>query len=133
MASAKSHQILDFKDLIVWRRSVELVEEVYALTRSFPREEQYGLTSQIRRAAISVSSNIAEGHARQHKEFSQFLSIARGSVAEVESQLLVSVALGYLKFEQVNKARALATEIKKMAAVLGDRVSKRASAKNSSP
>jgi four helix bundle protein len=83
--------IKHFSDLLVWQKSVELGKQVYLLTRRFPREERYGLTAQIRRAALSVSSNIAEGHARQGREFISFLSIARGSLAETESQLMFAV------------------------------------------
>ena len=110
--------IRDFTDLIVWQKAVELGKRVYELTRGFPREEMYGLTLQIRRAAISVSSNIAEGHARQRREFSSFIGIARGSLAEVESQLLFAVAIGYLDPDTVTPLRALAAEIHKMAHVL---------------
>ena len=82
----------------VWREAMELVEESYRLTGAFPREELYGLTSQMRRAAVSVPSNIAEGAARQSdKEFLQFLIIARGSLSELETQMLIAEKLGYAK------------------------------------
>lgn len=88
----KSH-----KDLLVWRKSMELVAEIYAETSSWPKEEVYGLIPQIRRAAVSVPSNIAEGAGRDSgsKEFSRYLSIARGSLAEVETQLEISARLGF--------------------------------------
>jgi four helix bundle protein len=95
---------------------------VYQATRGFPPEERYGLTSQVRRAAVSVSSNIAEGHARQRNEFANFLSIARGSLAETESQLLFAVEIGYLKMEVVVPIRELAGEIHRMAASLAAKV-----------
>jgi len=80
--------VRDHKELDVWKTSVELVTEVYVATKTFPKEELYGLTNQLRRAAVSVPSNIAEGAARQTtKEFVQFLYISLGSVAEVETQL----------------------------------------------
>jgi len=110
--------VQNFRDLIVWQKAMLLAKEVYGLSGSFPREERYGLTSQVRRAALSVPSNIAEGHARQGRELFNFLSIARGSLAEVETQLLFAVDVGYLSMEQLTSAFALADEVKRMAAVL---------------
>ena len=84
--------------LIVWQESMKLVRLVYQVTREFPREEIYGLTNQLRRAAVSIPSNIAEGAARVgNREFIQFLNIAQGSLSEVETQLLIAKDLGYLK------------------------------------
>jgi four helix bundle protein len=89
------------KDLLVWQKAVDLVLDVYKITQSFPKEEGYGLTSQIRRAAISVPSNLAEGAARQtKKEFQQFIYIAMGSVAELETQLIIADRLGYLNSQK---------------------------------
>jgi four helix bundle protein len=86
-----------YKDLIAWQKAMKLVKAVYQVTQSFPREERYGLTNQLRRAAVSVPSNIAEGQARfSQKEFRHFLSQARGSLVEIETQLLISEDLGYL-------------------------------------
>jgi len=85
-------------DLDVWKKSIKLVTEIYKLTESYPKSEIYGLTSQIRRSAVSIPSNIAEGAARSStKEFSQFLSIALGSVSELETQLIVSNNLGFME------------------------------------
>jgi len=85
------------KDLDVWKSSMSLVEEVYKITREYPQEEKFSLINQIRRAAVSVPSNIAEGAARNStKEFIQFLYIALGSLSELETQLLLSQRLGYL-------------------------------------
>ena len=85
------------KDLDVWKEAIELVEAVYGLTRAFPKTEMYGLTSQLRRAAVSVPSNIAEGAARSStKEFIQFLHIALGSVSEVETQVIIAQRLDYV-------------------------------------
>jgi four helix bundle protein len=82
------------KDLIVWQKAMDLVEEVYELTDRMPKSEIYGLTSQIRRAAVSIPSNIAEGAARNHdKEFLQFLYVSLGSIAELETQLLLAERL----------------------------------------
>ena len=84
------------RDLDVWHYAMELSEEVYDLTAKFPKEEMYGLTSQLRRAAVSIVSNIAEGAARQtRKEFTQFIYCAVGSTAEVEAQLELAIRLGY--------------------------------------
>lgn len=85
-----------FKDLIVWQKSYRLVRKIYELTSTFPKEEVYGLSQQMRRAAVAIPSNIAEGYGRQHnKEYRQFLSIAYGSLCELETQYLLSVDLGY--------------------------------------
>ena len=84
-------------DLVAWQVSVELVRDLYSLTASFPSSELYGLTTQIRRAAISVSSNIAEGAARTTKrEFAHYLSIARGSLSEIDTQLTIARRLNYI-------------------------------------
>ena len=113
-----SEFIRDFKDLIVWQRAIAFAKRVYALTGRFPKEELFGLTSQVRRAAVSVSSNIAEGHSRQRREFSHFLSVARGSLAEVESQLLLAVELGYASCDEVTAICQLAAEIRRMASAI---------------
>jgi four helix bundle protein len=85
------------KELIVWQKAMEMVTEIYRLTQNFPKEELYGLVSQMRRAAVSIPSNIAEGHGRQSKgEFRQFLGIARGSYAELETQIEIAKNLGFL-------------------------------------
>jgi four helix bundle protein len=113
-----SENIRDFKDLIVGRKAISFGKEIYSLTQCFPRDERFGLTSQVRRAAVSVSSNIAEGHARQGREFVHFLSVARGSLAEVESQPLLAVELGYLPLGETTMALSLASEIRRMAIAL---------------
>jgi four helix bundle protein len=90
------------KDLQVWKIAMDLVTEVYAVTNCFPREELYGLTSQVRRAAISIPSNIAEGTARHsRKEFVQLLHVASGSIAELETHLLLAARLGFGSTESV--------------------------------
>ena len=101
-----------YKDLIAWQKAMTLVTEIYRGTRSFPREEIYGLTSQLRRAAVSVPSNIAEGQARHsQKEFKLFLSHARGSLVEVETQLIISQNLSYFSDEEAKRLLALAAEL----------------------
>jgi four helix bundle protein len=87
-----------FRDLKVWQLGVEITVDIYRLTDAFPQREIYGLTSQMRRAAVSIPSNISEGHSRsQTKDFIRFLSIARGSVAELETQLIIAEKLGYVQ------------------------------------
>ncbi len=86
-----------YQDLIVWQKSIELVTIIYKQTRGFPSEEKFGIISQMRRCAVSISSNIAEGHARIGlKEFMHFLSISLGSVAELETQIIISKNLNFM-------------------------------------
>ncbi len=90
-------KIKTYKDLNIWKRSIELVKDVYEITRLFPKEELYGLTSQIRRSSIAIPSNIAEGFTRfYNKEYRQFLYIALGSCAELETQITISNSLNYI-------------------------------------
>ena len=104
-----------FRDLTVWQRSMQLTVAVYKLTRDFPREELYGLTSQIRRSAVSLPSNIAEGHGRLNTaEFRQFLGVARGSNCELQTQLEIARALGYGNPKQIEQAESLSNEVGKM-------------------
>ena len=86
----------NFKELLVWQKSIDFVTEIYRITETFPKAEVYGLISQIRRAAVSIPSNIAEGNSRRSKpDYLQFLKISRGSCAEVETQLVISKNLGF--------------------------------------
>ena len=88
----------NFKDLIVWQKSYKLVLGIYKLTKNFPQFELYGLGQQLRRAAVSIPSNITEGYGRKHKaEYKQFLSIAYASLSELETQYMLSIDLGYVK------------------------------------
>jgi len=97
------NKIKTHKDLDVWKESMTLAKEVYRLTKHFPKEETFGLASQMRRAAVSIPSNIAEGAARNSdKEFIQFLHVSLGSLAELETQLLLSRELGFPKDEELN-------------------------------
>jgi len=90
-----------FKDLRIWQKGIEIVSDIYLLTKKFPKEELYGLTSQIRRSAISVPSNIAEGFRRYHnKEYKQFLHISLGSCAELETQIAIAKNLKYITEEK---------------------------------
>lgn len=107
--------IKSYKDLIVWQKSIELVCEIYRITKLLPKEELYGLCDQMRRASVSIASNIAEGHARSYdKEFSKFLSISQGSLAELETQLHICIRLNYLTDEQTQLSYDLCVEIGKM-------------------
>ena len=109
---------MDHKDLEVWKKSFELVCYIYKITKTFPEEERYGLTSQIRRSAVSIPSNIAEGCARTtNKETLRFIDIACGSVAELETQLLLSERLGYISdscaLEMIKEVSRIITGFKK--------------------
>src|SRR5438034_6757394 len=96
--------IKDYKDLVVWQKAMELVTAIYQATQTFPKEELYGLTSQIRRAAVSIPSNIAEGQGRLSRgEFRQFLGQARGSLSEVETQVSIATRLHYLNENQTEQ------------------------------
>ena len=104
-----------YQDLIVWQKAMGLVTDVYRTTAKFPRDEVYGLTSQVRRAAVSVPSNIAEGQGRlSEKEFRHFLGLSRGSLMEVETQLQIAENLGYLEQDETKKILQSASEIGKI-------------------
>ena len=104
-----------YKDLIVWQKARVLASEIYRITEPFPKAELYGLTSQLRRAAISVVSNIAEGQGRLTKgEFQQFLGHSRGSLLELETQLLISVDLNYFTAEEFTRIEARIAEVRRL-------------------
>ena len=107
--------VQSFRDLLVWQRSIQLTVGVYNLTKGFPKEELFGLTSQIRRSAVSVPSNIAEGHGRLSTgEYRQFLGIARGSNFEVQAHLEIARALNLGNSTLVDQAEGLSHEVGKM-------------------
>ena len=115
MADNPRGAVKSYKDLLIWQKGMALAKLVYRLTVRFPREEKFGLTSQIRRAAVSVPSNIAEGQARQStKEFLQFLSHAEGSLAELETQTLLVVELGFVCREDAAEILDKIDELQKM-------------------
>ena len=117
----KSH-----KDLEVWKRSIELVTLLYEYTKGFPKDEAYGLTGQIRRAAVSIPSNLAEGAARNHsKEFIQFLYIALGSISELETQLIISEKLNYIDQQKSAWLQNELSELRRMMIGLIGSISKR--------
>jgi four helix bundle protein len=101
-----------YRDLIAWKKSMGFVSEVYRATQGFPREELYGLTSQLRRAAVSVPSNIAEGQAHYSaREFHRFLSHARGSLVEIETQIMIALDLAYLSTDEAERLLLKAAEL----------------------
>lgn len=108
-------KIRNFKDLKIWQRGIELAKEVYKTTDSFPSKEIYGLVSQMRRSAISIPSNVAEGFMRRHnKEYKQFLYISLGSLAELETQIILSGQLGFLKDDHNKIFQETINELNKM-------------------
>lgn len=102
---------MNHKELDVWKESIELTKKIYNITKNFPKEELYGLTNQIRRASVSIPSNIAEGSTRNSdKEFIQFLYVSLGSLAELETQLIISKEIGYNKYlfeEEIEKIKKM--------------------------
>jgi four helix bundle protein len=103
------------RDLIVWQKAMELSVGVYGLTRGFPPDELYGLTSQLRRAAVSVASNLAEGYGRASRpDFRRFAAIARGSALEVQTQLDIAARLGFGDLKRMQDAQRLVEDIAKM-------------------
>ena len=101
-----------YRDLVAWQKAMKFVTKIYLVTRDFPTSELYGLTNQLRRAAVSVPSNIAEGQARGFpKKFHHFLSMSRGSIAEIETQLSIAKALKYLPQETVDSLLIDADEL----------------------
>jgi len=109
----------NYKELIVWQKSITLAEIIYTLTSTFPQEEKYGLIGQIRRRSVSVASNIAEGAGRNsNKEFRNFLGIANGSLNELHTQLEISKRLGYIAEADLKETFMLCSEIQKMIYVL---------------
>lgn len=110
---ARQHCDVNYRKLIVWQKSMDLVEQIYRTTAQYPIEERYGLTSQIRRAAISIPSNVAEGEGRKStdEEFARFLRIALGSLAELETQLELSERLEFLPTDRGKTLRDSTSEV----------------------
>lgn len=105
----------NYKNLIVWQKSIQLVKQIYQLTRKFPSEEKFGLISQMRRAVVSVPSNIAEGQARRTTgDYIRFVSTAEGSLAELETQLIIAIELEFCMKNEAEDCFALMVEIRKM-------------------
>jgi len=107
--------IASYRDLDIWRLAMEIVVGIYSVTRAFPAEEKFGLIAQLRRAAVAIASNIAEGHSRLGAgEFRRFVSIARGSGAEVETQLAVAVALEFIRADDIASLSVQLDRLSKM-------------------
>jgi four helix bundle protein len=116
-------EINSYRDLLVWQKGMALAKQIYLMTRAFPDDERFGLITQMRRAAVSVPSNIAEGQARQGRnEFVQFLSYAEGSLAELDTQLKLADDLGYCRSVNVPKTASMVVELQKMTASLRRKV-----------
>ena len=112
-----------YKDLLIWQKGIELVKEIYSITSLFPKDEMYGLSSQMQRASVAMPSNIAEGYFRKHrKEFIQFLAIALSSAAELETQITISKSLDKFKHVDFSHAENLTNEIMKMTYVMIDKL-----------
>ncbi|HDH58485.1 MAG TPA: four helix bundle protein [Bacteroidetes bacterium] len=109
----------DFKDLRIWKQGIEIVKEIYRITATFPKSEQFGLTNQMRRASISIPSNVAEGHIKnQTNEFARYLTISLGSCAELETQLHIAKELEWLSIEQYRiLVHLVKSEIKQISAL----------------
>ena len=115
MNSTDEGKIRNFNDLKIWQRGIELVKMVYRVTSTLPAVEKYGIVSQMRRSAVSVPSNIAEGFMRRHnKEYRQFLYIALGSLAELETQIIISKELNFLTTEHYTSMLSAIDELNKM-------------------
>jgi four helix bundle protein len=107
--------VKSYRDLKVWQRAIQMTLAIYRVTTGFPKEEMFGLTSQIRRAAVSVASNIAEGYGRKSRgEYKQFLGMARGSNLEVQTQLLIATELGYSNPDLLKTTESLSIEVERM-------------------
>ena len=107
-------KVMSYKDLNVWMKAMELTDKIYDVTASFPKEELFALSNQMRRAAVSVASNIAEGSVRGTKEFGHFINISRGSVAELETQILIAERRKFIEEEYSKNLQQLTTDISKM-------------------
>ena len=123
----KTNTARSYKDLVVWQKGIALAKLVYGLTRSFPSEEKFGIVAQMRRGAVSIPSNIAEGQARHTTgEFIQFVSHAEGSVAELDTQLILSIELKFCNSVAAEPASALINEVRRMLNALRRKLAARA-------
>lgn len=123
-----------YRDLRVWRLGVDLAEEIYRLTAVFPRQESYGLSTQLRKSAVSIPSNISEGHTREsRREFLHFLSIAQGSLSELETQLEIAARLSYISPSDLAKIRASTSGLGKQLYALRNALRRRSGAADSRP
>lgn len=117
----KMTQVRGFKELIAWKKGMDLVEEVYRVSRNFPADERFGLTAQIRKAVVSIPSNVAEGYGRSTKaDYIHFIDIAKGSANEVQTQLLIAQRLSFLREQDSQRASAMADEVQRVLRGLSD-------------
>lgn len=117
-------KVQSHRDLIVWQRAIELTVAIYEITSSFPREEIFGLTSQMRRAGVSIASNIAEGYGRTSTgEYCQFLGMARGSNLELQTQITVARKLGFGDASKLDVAESMSSEVSKMLVLIMSKLS----------
>lgn len=122
---AAANPIQSYRELEVWKKTMELVTEVNTATLGFPKNEQFGLTAQLRRASVSVPSNIAEGYGRSHRgDYLHHLSIARGSLCEIETQLIIAGRLMYIGKDEARKIWNLAQDVGKMLLAMQRKLSK---------
>ncbi len=117
--------IKSYRDLRVWQRATDLIENLYRATAAFPVTERYGLVAQLRRAGISVASNIAEGHTRSRADYRRFLVIAAGSLTEIECQLLISVRLRFLEGSSADALLERCRELGRMLSALRNSLARR--------
>ena len=123
---SEANKIKSYRDLIVWQKSMDLVKEIYSITKALLKEEQYGLTSQIRRSSISIPSNIAEGYGRHStNDYLRFLQITSGSLYELQTQLEISLNLNFLSKKTFEKIYEQSREIERMLCSLIRKVGKR--------
>ena len=126
MSAAPQKGVASFRDLLVWQKAMSLVVVCYELAWRLPANEEYGLASQIRRSAVSVPANIAEGHGRKRTgDYLHHLSIANGSLMELQTHLLITIRLGLLTEEEVKPAMQQADEVGRMLAGLTDKLARR--------
>ena len=121
----RSRAIRSHRDLLIWQKSMDLVIRVYAIAKSFPETEKYRLTAQITTAVVSVPSNIAEGNAQgTRKAYANFLSVAKGSLMETETLLMIAERLGYLRAPEMAESLVLVTELSKMMTALRSKLTR---------
>lgn len=126
--------VKSYRDLRVWQAGMDLAVRIYKLTGEFPREELYGITSQMRRAAVAIPSNIAEGHTREHtREYSQFVAVVQGSLSELATQLEIAIRIGYCSEEKTQELRSVITGLGRQLYSLRDALKRQGSSPTPDP
>jgi len=116
---SRHSKVTSYRDLTVWQRAMDLVDVIYELTKSFPKDERFGLTAQLQRCSVSIPSNIAEGHGREHlREYVHHLSISNGSLMELETQVLIASRRRYVDVEEVKRVLGLSRVVGRLLAGL---------------